>query len=84
MDSSSSSPKSRLSKEVSLEKPGNGSVLAQVNDEDVEISSFTDDELDGDVPVHSSQITSTSLPGNVVTLLSQDDKVLEIITGKLC
>lgn len=74
VDSSSSSPKSRLSKEVSLEKPGNGSVLAQVNDEDVEITSFTDDDLDGDVPIHSSQITSTSLPENVVTSLSRDDK----------
>ncbi|XP_030527567.1 uncharacterized protein LOC115738907 isoform X2 [Rhodamnia argentea] len=74
VDSSSSSPKSGLSKEVSLEKPGSGSVSTQGNDEDVKISSFTDDDLDGDVPVHSSLITSTSLPENVVTLLSQDDK----------
>ncbi|KAF8018462.1 hypothetical protein BT93_H3372 [Corymbia citriodora subsp. variegata] len=74
VDSSSSSPKSRLSKEVSLEKSGSGSASAQVNGEDIEISSFADDDLDGDVPIRSLRITSTSLPENVVTLLSQEDK----------
>ncbi|KAG6651286.1 uncharacterized protein LOC122313593 isoform X1 [Carya illinoinensis] len=60
-DSSSSSPKDSLSKEVSLEKSKSYSQLTNDgNDEETEIAAFTDDD-DDDLSSHSSQhITSST------------------------
>ncbi|KAL5537325.1 hypothetical protein UlMin_043687 [Ulmus minor] len=63
-DSSSSSPKSGLSKEVSREIDGTESVseaMTEMNDEEVEIASFTDDDIDDDdVSSQSSRIVNSS------------------------
>ncbi|XVF02736.1 hypothetical protein REPUB_Repub04eG0199700 [Reevesia pubescens] len=58
-DSSSSSTKGSLSKEVSLDKDGSESVSESINegnDEETEIASFTDDD---DLSSHSSQTISS-------------------------
>lgn len=61
-DTSSSSPKDSLSKEVSLDKSKSYSQLTNDgNDEDAEIAAFTDDDDDDDLSSNSSQhITSSA------------------------
>ena len=55
IESSSSSPSSSLSKELSLEKEGSESVSQSLkDDDDLEIASFTDDDSD-DIPSNTSQ-----------------------------
>ncbi|KAI9087418.1 hypothetical protein K1719_030558 [Acacia pycnantha] len=59
-EGSDSSPKSSLSKELSLDKEESGSATQSLNDEDVEVASFTDDEID-DISSNTSQnVKSTS------------------------
>lgn len=58
-DSSNPSPNGSLSKEASLDKDGGelvSKLMKEVNDDELEIASFTDD----DVSSHSSQTTSSS------------------------
>ncbi|KAG4395363.1 hypothetical protein AAZX31_20G194600 [Glycine max] len=64
IESSSSSPSSSLSKELSLEKEGSESVSQSLKDDDnLEIASFTDDDSD-DIPSNTSQ---TSRPASEIT-----------------
>ncbi|XP_031400644.1 uncharacterized protein LOC116210752 [Punica granatum] len=72
-DSSSSSPNVGLSKEGSLEKGESGSVsaLGHDGDDEVEISSFTDDD---DVSTHSSQVVSSAASDTAGASLPQKDE----------
>lgn len=78
-NSSSSSPKDNLSKEVSLDKDGNETVsesMIERNDEEVEIESFTDDDDDDGVSSHSSRtINSSTFETTVVSSPSNSVKV---------
>lgn len=76
-DGSSSSQNIGLLKEGSLEKGGSGSIspLANDGDGDVEISSFTDD----DVSTHSSQVISSAASDAAGTSLSQKNEVIKFI-----
>ncbi|KAI4345819.1 hypothetical protein L6164_012911 [Bauhinia variegata] len=58
--SSSSSPKSNLSKELSLDKEESESVSRSLNYEDLEISSFTDDDDEHVSSISSQTVHSTS------------------------
>lgn len=73
-DGSSSSRNVGLLKEGSLEKGGSGSISPLVNDGDdeVEISSFTDD----DVSTHSSQVVSSAASDAAGASLSQKNEVM--------
>ncbi|XP_022776286.1 uncharacterized protein LOC111317981 [Durio zibethinus] len=73
-ESSSSSMKGSLSKEVSLDKDGSESVSESINegnDEETEIASFTDDD---DISSHSSQTISSSIFDPSKESHSQHDK----------
>ncbi|XP_028769619.1 uncharacterized protein LOC114727059 [Neltuma alba] len=59
VEGSDSSPKSSVSKEVSLDKEENESATQSVNDEDFEIASFTDDEID-DISSNTSQTVKSA------------------------
>ncbi|KAG4397640.1 hypothetical protein AAZX31_10G171600 [Glycine max] len=60
IESSSSSPSSSLSKELSLEKEGSESVSQSLkDDDDLEIASFTDDDSD-DIPSNTSQTSRSA------------------------
>ncbi|XP_054807533.1 uncharacterized protein LOC129309829 isoform X2 [Prosopis cineraria] len=60
VEGSDSSPKSSVSKELSLDKEESESATQSLNDEDVEIASFTDDEIDGISSNTSQTVKSTS------------------------
>lgn len=60
IEGSDSSPKSSLSKEFSLDKEESESASQSLNDEDVEIASFTDDEIDDTSSNTSHTIISAS------------------------
>ncbi|XP_021292981.1 uncharacterized protein LOC110423156 [Herrania umbratica] len=73
-DSSSSSTKGSLSKDVSLDKDGSESVSESINegnDEEPEIASFTDDD---DLSLHSSQTISSAISDPSRELHSQHEK----------
>ncbi|KAI4382519.1 hypothetical protein MLD38_008472 [Melastoma candidum] len=73
VESSSSSQKGELSREISLDQSGSSYALDQGN-EDVEIASFTDDDKD-DISINSTQIISDPTIENSGTLTSHDGKV---------
>jgi hypothetical protein len=82
-DSSGSSPKGSLSKEVSLDKSESFSGLAsEENDEEAEIASFTDDDddVDEDFSSHSSRTIASSAFETTGCSPPQRDQVLNIIT----
>ncbi|GLT38405.1 hypothetical protein SLA2020_126610 [Shorea laevis] len=77
-DSSSSSTKDSLSKQVSLDKDGSESVYESMNegnDEETEIASFTDDDDDDDVASHSSLATTSSALDPSGGLRGKNDKI---------
>lgn len=80
-DSSGSSPKGSLSKEVSLDKSESFSGLAsEGNDEEAEIASFTDDDdNDEDFSSHSSQTIASSAFETTGCSPPQREQVLNII-----
>ncbi|KAF7837455.1 EEIG1/EHBP1 N-terminal domain containing protein [Senna tora] len=59
LEGSDSSPKSSFSKEYSLDKEETESATQSLNDEDIEIASFTDDEID-DISPNSSQTSRSA------------------------
>ena len=83
IESSSSSPSSSLSKELSLEKEGSESVSQSLkDDDDLEIASFTDDDSD-DIPSNTSQ-TSRSASEITGGLPSLNEKSTEVFLSSNC
>lgn len=83
IESSSSSPSSSLSKELSLEKEGSESVSQSLKDDDnLEIASFTDDDSD-DIPSNTSQ-TSRSASEITGGLPSLNEKSTEVFLSSNC
>ncbi|XP_054795432.1 uncharacterized protein LOC129300854, partial [Prosopis cineraria] len=80
-EGSDSSPKSSVSKELSLDKEESESATQSLNDEDVEIASFTDDEIDDKVEI--SKLGTVGLTGGSIVPMetSSGSSHIEAETG---